>query len=137
MGCYSVLNNELVRVSAQLRIDKARECLKDAEIMLAAGSYTTSANRSYYCIFHAMQAVLTTIGFSSKKHSGSIAEFRKSFVKTGAFSEIHSDIIGEAFNVRTKSDYDVHYVIVKTDVEKQVENAKIFLAAVEVYLANL
>jgi len=129
--------DELVRVSAQLRIDKARECLKDAETMLAAGSYASCANRSYYCIFHAMQAVLTTVGFSSKKHSGSIAEFRKSFVKTGAFPETHSDIIGEAFSVRTKSDYDVHYVIAKADVEKQVANAKIFLEAVEAYIATL
>ena len=96
--------DELVRVSAELRLEKARECLKDAETMLAAGSYATCANRSYYCIFHAMQAVLTTVGFSSKKHSGSITEFRKSFVKIGIFSEIHSDIAGEAFNVRTKSD---------------------------------
>ena len=129
--------DELVRVSAQLRIDKAHECLKDAETMLASGSYATSANRSYYCIFHAMQAVLTAVGFSSKKHSGSIAEFRKRFVKTGVFSEIHSDIIGEAFNVRTKSDYDIHYVIVKADVEKQVKNAEIFLVAVEAYIATL
>jgi uncharacterized protein (UPF0332 family) len=136
MGCCLVLD-ELVRISAQLRIDKAHECLKDAETMLISGSYATSANRSYYCIFHAMQAVLTTVGFSSKKHSGSIAEFRKSFVKTGTFSEVHSDIIGEAFNVRSKSDYDIHYVVVKTDVDKQVTNAKTFLTAVETYITTL
>jgi uncharacterized protein (UPF0332 family) len=69
--------------------------------------------------------------------SVSIAEFRKSFVKTGAFTEAHSDIIGEAFSVRTKSDYDVHYVIAKADVERQVANAKIFLEAVETYIATL
>jgi len=129
--------NDLIRVSAELRLEKANECLKDAETMLSAGSYATSANRSYYCIFHAMQAVLITVGFSSKKHSGSIAEFRKSFVKTGIFPGICSDIIGEAFNVRTKSDYDIHYVIVKADVEKQVKNAKIFLSAIEAYIMNL
>ena len=129
--------DELVRVSAQLRLDKARECLKDAETMLLAGSYATCANRSYYCIFHSMQAALITIGFSSKKHSGSIAEFRKSFVKTGLFPEIHSDIIGEAFSVRTKSDYDIHYVIAKADVEKQAKNAKVFLEATQAYIINL
>lgn len=128
---------ELVRISAELRLEKAHECLKDAEIMLAAGSYATCANRSYYCIFHTMQAALTTIGFSSRKHSGSIAEFRKSFVKTGIFSEIHSDIIGEAFNVRTKSDYDIHYVISTSDVEKQAANAKFFLESVEKYIISL
>jgi uncharacterized protein (UPF0332 family) len=84
-----------------------------------------------------MYAVLTTIGFSSSKHSGVIAEFRKNFVKTGIFTEVHSDILGDAFKVRTKSDYDIHYVIVKAEVEKQFENAKLFLAAVEAYLGSL
>ena len=84
-----------------------------------------------------MQAVLTTTGFSSKKHSGNIAEFRKNFVKSGKFSELHSDILGEAFKVRTKSDYDVHYIIVKADVIQQFANAKVFLAAVEDYIATL
>ena len=129
--------DELTRISVELRLEKARECLKDAEIMLSSSSYAASANRSYYSIFHAMQAVLTTVGFSSKKHSGSIAEFRKSFIKTGVLPEVFSDIVGDAFSVRTKSDYDVHYIIVKEEVNKQVDNAKTFLAGVEAYINSL
>jgi uncharacterized protein (UPF0332 family) len=58
-------------------------------------------------------------------------------VKPGVFSEIHSDIIGNAFHVRTKSDYDIHYVIAKADVEKQLESVRTFLLATEAYLNTL
>ena len=83
-----------------------------------------------------MQAVLITTGFSAKTHSGSISEFRKSFVKTGLFPSQYSDIVGDAFTVRNKSDYDIYYVVVKTDVVEQHENAKKFLAAVEDFIES-
>jgi uncharacterized protein (UPF0332 family) len=58
-------------------------------------------------------------------------------VKTGVFTVEHSDILGDAFKVRTKSDYDIHYIIVKAEVDQQYENAKVFLAAAEAYLSRL
>ena len=118
-------------------MEKAHKCLQVSEMLLTAEQYADSANRSYYAIFHAMQAVLFTTGFSSKTHSGSIAEFRKSFVKTGLFPPQYSDIVGNAFTVRNKSDYDIHYVAVKTEVSQQHENAKAFLAAVDDYIKPL
>jgi len=129
--------DELTLTIIRLHLEKARECLSDAEIMVSTDSYASSANRSYYCIFHAIHAVLLTVGFSSKKHTGSIAEFRRVFVKEGIFSETSSDIIGDAFKVRTKSDYDIHYVVSKSEVTKQLEDAKSFLAEVEAYIESL
>jgi uncharacterized protein (UPF0332 family) len=84
-----------------------------------------------------MHAILTTTGFSSSKHTGNIAEFRKVFVKTGIFSDLYSDIVGNAFKVRTKSDYDIHYVVSKSEVTAQLENARIFLVAIEAYIDTL
>jgi uncharacterized protein (UPF0332 family) len=59
------------------------------------------------------------------------------FVKTGVFTETHSDIVGEAFKVRTKSDYDIHYIVSKSDVETQHKNANTFLEAVEKYINTI
>ena len=129
--------NDIVRISVDLRIEKSRNCLKAAETLLSTEAYADSANRSYYAIYNAMQAVLVTVGFSSKTHSGSIAEFNKRFVKTGLFQKTHSKIIENAFTVRNKSDYDIFYVVVKSEVVQQLSNAKTFLAAVEAYIKSL
>ena len=129
--------DEITRTVIGLRLEKAHKCLDASELLLSAESYADSVNRSYYCIYHAVHVVLTTIGFSSSKHTGNIAEFRRVFIKTGVFSDVYSDIIGDAFKVRTKSDYDIHYVVSKSEVTTQLENAKKFLAAVEAYINTL
>jgi len=58
------------------------------------------------------------------------------YIKQEAFPVEFSDIIKEAFNARGKSDYDDFFIISKDEVAEQIENARIFLAAVEEYLAD-
>lgn len=122
---------------AEFRLGTARECLNDALLTLEAGSYKASANRSYYCIFHAMRAVLAMDAFDSKRHSGVISEFRRKYIHTGIFPVEMSDYIKIAFEKRGASDYEDFYVISKAEVTEQVENARIFLDAVTQYLDGL
>jgi len=103
---------------------------------LAADDFADAANRSYYCIFHAMRAVQALDRFDSRKHSGVIDNFRKNYIRTEIFSHDFSDIIGDAFKVRLESDYEDFYLISKEEVAAQVENAKTFLEAVEKYIGE-
>ena len=119
---------------AVYRVSQARQCLNSARLLADAGDFKASANRSYYCIFHCMRAVLATCGFDSKKHSGIISEFRKRFIKTGIFDSSFSDVIGSAFDLRSTSDYSDFYIVPKSDVYSQIDSAEMFLVAVEAYL---
>ena len=120
---------------ASVRLQQARDCLQSAEMNIATGLFKDAANRSYYCIFHAMRALLALDSFDSKKHSGIIAAFRQRYIRTEIFPSNYSNIVGTAFDVRIDSDYQDFYVVSKSDVAAQIENAKTFLAAVEGYLA--
>ena len=71
---------------SKVRFDHAKECLRDAKLLLAGESYRSAANRAYYAIFHAMRAVLALDGVDMKHHSGIISEFRKRYIKTGVFA---------------------------------------------------
>ena len=93
--------------------------------------YDNAANRSYYAIFHAVRALLALEGKDFKKHSGVIACFQKEYVKTGVFPKEMSDIIADAFSIRTESDYKDFYVISHESVIQQVSNAREFFAAVK------
>jgi uncharacterized protein (UPF0332 family) len=119
---------------ALYRIDKAKKWLRDAQAPTI--SLETAANRSYYCIFSAMRAVLALDRFDSKKHSGVISAFQKNYIKTAFFPKSFSDIIENAFEIRLESDYDDFYLVSKTAVAEQAENAKTFLDAVEKYVAE-
>ena len=94
------------------------------------------ANRSYYAIYHAIRAVLALDGIDMKKHSGTIGEFRKLYVKTGIFSEDDSNIIGDAFEIRTDADYDDFFVVSINDIKEQIKEAELFVNKVEQYLLS-
>lgn len=70
------------------------------------------------------------------KHSGVSAYFRKEYIKTGIFDVEFSDIIKEAFDVRSNSDYDDYFIISKEEVEQQIVNAEMFYETIKSYLES-
>jgi len=119
---------------SRYRLGQANDCLKAAENNLESVLYKDALNRSYYCIFHSIRAVLALGFYDSKKHSGIIAEFHKSFIKTDIFDRRFSIIIRQSFQIRNRSDYEDFYVVAKEDVVQQISNAKEFLAVVTEYI---
>ena len=90
-----MLPEQAIEIS-KVRFDHAKECLRDANLLLAGESYRSAANRAYYAIFHAMRAVLALDGVDMKHHSGIISEFRKRYIKTGVFDASLSGLISGA-----------------------------------------
>ena len=119
---------------ARFRLEKAKKDLAAAKATAEQGFFDVSANRSYYAIFHAARAVLALTGQDFRKHSGVIAFFRKEYIKTGIFETKLSDIIQDAFEIRTDCDYEDFYVVAKEDVEQQIQNAEYFVNRIEEYL---
>ena len=119
---------------ARYRLGQARDCLKAAENNLESELYKDALNRSYYCIFHSIRAVLALGFFDSKKHSGIISEFHKNFIKTGKFDKRFSVVIRQSFQIRNRSDYEDFYVVAKEDVVQQINNAKDFMQAAREYI---
>ncbi|MBR5427973.1 MAG: HEPN domain-containing protein [Clostridia bacterium] len=122
---------------AKYRLEKAKNDLSAAKIIAEQGYYEVAANRSYYAIFHAARAVLALTEQDFRKHSGVIAFFRKEYVKTGIFEKRLSDIIQDAFEIRTDCDYEDFYVVAKEDVEQQIANAEYFIIQIENYLQSV
>ena len=119
---------------ARYRIDKAYECIRESELMLDNEMFSGSVNRSYYAIFNAARAVLALDGVDRSKHSGVIAYFQKEYIKTGIFSRDFSDIIQDAFHIRQITDYEDYYVVSKSDVKDQLEDALKFCDKMKEYV---
>lgn len=122
---------------AQYRMERAKEMLVAAEGNLSIGQYKTSLNRSYYAIFHSMRAANIIKGFDSSKHSGVIAFFNWEYLKENIMDRQLSVIIKNSSFLREKSDYDDFFIASRKDAETQIENAKVFLDAVEKYLQSI
>ena len=116
---------------AKYRLQRGKEMLKDAEMLLAHGSYKSALNRTYYAVFHAARALLATKELDSRKHKGVVSLFNKHFVKTGLMDKRFSKILSEAKDLREDSDYDDFYLIDEEEVKKDFQNCKDFIKEVE------
>ena len=126
--------NDTLRALSWYRMEQAKRCIRSAKVLADDEDYKGAANRSYYAIFHCMRAVLALEGKDFSKHSGVSAYFRKEYIKTGIFAVELSDMIKEAFDIRSDSDYDDYYLISRQEVLEQIENAEFFYQQVEKYL---
>lgn len=125
---------EYKAILIKYRLEQAEETLKDANLLLKAGSPRGIVNRAYYAMFYAVLALLTKKGEASSKHSGVIALFDTHFVKSGIFPKAMSKVLHKAFDFRQTSDYRELIEISKKDAEEILHGAKEFVAKVRNYL---
>ncbi len=67
---------------SKYRLAKAAETLETARRDMNAEDFASANNRAYYCIFHAMRAVIALDGEDYKKHAAVIARFTMNYLKT-------------------------------------------------------
>jgi uncharacterized protein (UPF0332 family) len=60
---------------ARARMQRAREALGEADLLIGALRWRGALNRLYYAAFYAARAVLATRDLDSSRHSGSSRSF--------------------------------------------------------------
>lgn len=65
-----------------------------------------------------------------------IAYFNRNYLKTEKLDKGLSKIIKSTYYLREKSDYDDFYIAGKEETKKQLQNAQVFVTAVEKYLTE-
>lgn len=119
---------------SRYRLSKASETLATAKRDLNAADYASANNRAYYCIFHAMRAVIAMDGEDYKKHSAVISRFTINYLKTEVLPRDFSKLITNASLIRNRSDYEDFYICSIEDTQKLVSGAEAFLHSISDYL---
>ena len=96
---------EETRILIMYRLERARESLEEAVILLEREYGNTFVNRLYYACFYAVSALLLTRGLSSAKHSGIRSLFHQNFVKFGLVDPKLGQLYDRLFDNRQKGDY--------------------------------
>jgi uncharacterized protein (UPF0332 family) len=96
---------EETRILVTYRLERARESLEEAGILLEREYGNTFVNRLYYACFYAVSALLLTRGLSSARHSGIRSLFHQSFVKPGLVDPELGQLYDRLFDNRQKGDY--------------------------------
>jgi uncharacterized protein (UPF0332 family) len=118
------------------RRERAKETLRDAEILLEANRLHSSVNRIYYACFYAVTALLHTKGLSSSKHSGIRGLFNEQFVKPGKVDAELGRFYSHMFEFRQKSDYADFAEFEKEKVREWFEKAEQFIQEIDKIIEN-
>lgn len=120
---------------AEEMLARAKDCLESAEYNIKGGFLDAAANRAYYGVFDALNALMVSSGYSAKSHNGLRTLFAEHFLKTGLFPKESGFWIGYCFEMRQQSDYDFSSRIELEETEKSMEYCRCFIDAVEGYLS--
>jgi uncharacterized protein (UPF0332 family) len=100
------------------RLDRARQILDDARLLIENGSILSANNRIYYAVFNAICAVLIFNDLVNKNHTQVIGSFNKLIINTGILDRKYGRFIHDVKNIREKSDYSFE----ETDESETQEN---------------
>jgi uncharacterized protein (UPF0332 family) len=110
-----------------LHLERANDCIKDAELLLAAHRTSASVGRSYYAMFHAATSALLDKDIKRHSHQGLISAFGQFLVKEGKVEPKFHKYIAEAFDLRQESDYQPVAEVTEFQAGKVLERAKEFV----------
>jgi uncharacterized protein (UPF0332 family) len=113
------------------RLQRAREALDEAALLLEQNHINTFVNRVYYACFYGVTALLLTRDLASAKHSGVRSLFHQHFVKAGVMSINLGQTFDKLFDNRQKGDYADMVRFEKEKVRGWLEEAKAFVDAIE------
>jgi uncharacterized protein (UPF0332 family) len=125
------------RALSNYRLEKVTSNLKAAKLMFDNNLFLESINRSYYCIFHSVRALIAYDKFDSRKQSTIIAYFNQNYIKPCKIEREYSKILSKAFKIRNDSDYKDFYLVTKEETKEQLENAEKFLKRIKEYIEEV
>lgn len=128
--------NDNIKAIVSYRLEQAEESIDAARVLIDQGLTRPSVNRSYYAMFYAVLALLSTRKQETSKHSGAISLFDKEFVKPGMFTKDFSRWIHDAFDLRQRADYSIQVQVNKEDAEQILDNASAFVKEVKARLSE-
>ena len=125
------------RVLVQYRLDRAREALTEAILLLDSGHVNTGVNRLYYACFYAVSALLLTKGLTATSHSGLRTLFHQHVIRPGLLPLGQGPLYDRLFDQRQRSDYaDLVYFSVD-EVRAWSVEAQAFVDAVAVLIQQV
>lgn len=121
---------------AKVRLERAKELLKDAQNLLEKESYRSANNRAFYAMEKSIKALLAIEKIEVATHNGGLKQFNYIFIHKGDGSFTVEDYqkIAKAEQIRNVSDYDDFYIASREEAKQQIDNAKYIVDKVEKYL---
>ena len=128
------LNNEERQIIVGLEYEKAVKTIAQIPALQKYGYWDNIANRLYYAVFHAVNALLINDGHPVNTHRGVMALFGNYYIRTGIFASEDGRLYSDLQTMRNNSDYNCSYDAREKEIEPMIEPAKMLIDKVGNYL---
>ena len=125
------LKDEERMIIVSKELERAHETFEEIEVMRQAEKWNGAANRIYYSVLHAVNALFINDGLQAVRHKGSHAQFSLHYISTGKLPRDYGRFYNNLQTLREKSDYNCFYDVDEQDVIDGMEKAKQFIEAIE------
>jgi uncharacterized protein (UPF0332 family) len=127
-----------VKDYARRRLEKASESIEAARLLLTEGFQDSAADRSYYAMFYAVEALLADRDLDFSSHGAVHGAFGRLFAKTGELDPKYHGWLIRAFEARQSATYgvDLNGEADAASIGALIEQAEDFVAAIRRYLAS-
>lgn len=109
------LDRNLKLTAVNLMIEKSDRNMEQAIYNANVDYWDLVANRMYYSIFHAVNALLLLDGIKTGTHKGTSSQFGKYYVMTGVFEREDGILYSSLQTMREKADYQNIYSLSRED----------------------
>jgi len=117
------------------RLEQATETIELARFLIESGKLVVAVNRIYYGMYYAIAALAIQNQFETSKHGQLIGWFNKNFIASGQISTDYGKILRNAYQNRTKGDYDAFVNFENEEVSKMHNEMVQFINMVKEILA--
>ncbi len=119
------------KILIDYRIEQAKETIKVSRFLIDSNQLAVAVNRIYYGMYYAVTALAIKYRFETSKHFQLIGWFNKKFISTGILKPYYGKILRNAFQNRTKGDYDAFITFEKEEVIEMHKEMIEFIKTIE------
>lgn len=96
-------------------IERAKDCLKSADILAENNQLVDGVSRLYYFVYHTMRALLLSKGLEPKTHEGMLRPLGIHFIKPETLPVNISHLFAWIMKYREEADYNALYTVSTED----------------------
>jgi uncharacterized protein (UPF0332 family) len=130
------LDDNSIEALVSYRLQRAKETLHEADILIDEGCYNAAVNRLYYACYYAVIALLVKNHLAAQTHEGVKQMFGLHFVVNGLIDRKYSRFYSQLFNDRISSDYDDFLLYDKETLNILRPGAEEFIGAIQSQLGK-
>lgn len=117
------LDSTQKNTAIKLLLEKSDKNMEQAKQVAQLNYWDLVANRLYYSVFHAVNAMLMTDGIKTGTHKGTSIQFGKHYVLGGIFSRDDGMLYSKLQTMREKADYQNVFLLDKSEGEELINMA--------------